>query len=49
MRKYSFRLQRVLDIKGVIQNVKERELANSLTMLELENNVLYGLKKKLNN
>jgi flagellar FliJ protein len=48
MRKYSFRLQRVLDIKEVIQDVKERELANSLMMLELEDNVLYGLKKKLN-
>lgn len=40
MKKYRFRLQRVLDIKEVIQQIRERELANALNVLESEQLVL---------
>ena len=36
MKKYNFRLQRVLDIKNVMQKLRERELAKALTALEIE-------------
>lgn len=45
MKKYSFRLQRVLDIKNVMQKVRERELAKALTALEIEEKLLEEQKK----
>ena len=47
MKKYRFRLQRVLDIKEVIQQIRERELANSLNVLESEQLVLDNHREKL--
>lgn len=47
MKRYSFRLQRVLDIKEVIQQIRERELANALNVLESEQLVLDSHREKL--
>lgn len=47
MKKYRFRLQRVLDIKEVIQRIRERELANALNVLESEQLVLDNHREKL--
>jgi len=47
MKKYRFRLQRVLDIKEVIQQIRERELANALNVLESEQLVLDNHREKL--
>ncbi len=48
MKKFDFRLQRVLDVKGIIQQVRERELANALKSMESDELVLVGYKEKLN-
>ncbi len=47
MKRYRFRLQRVLDIKEVIQQIRERELANALNVLESEQLVLDNHRDKL--
>jgi len=47
MKRYRFRLQRVLDIKEVIQQVRERELANALNVLESERFILHSHREKL--
>jgi len=47
MKKYRFRLQRVLDIKEVIQQIRERELANAINVLESEQLVLDNHREKL--
>lgn len=47
MKRYRFRLQRVLDIKEVIQQIRERELANALNVLESEQLVLDSHREKL--
>jgi len=47
MKRYRFRLQRVLDIKEVIQQIRERELANALNVLESEQLVLESHRDKL--
>ena len=47
MKKYSFRLQRVLDIKEIMQKVRERELASALGVLESEKNTLKAYSDKL--
>ena len=46
MKKYNFRLQRVLDIKNVMQNLREREFAKALTALEIEELTLREQKKR---
>lgn len=46
MKKYNFRLQRVLDIKNVMQQLRERELAKALTALEIEELTLEEQKNK---
>lgn len=45
MKKYNFRLQRVLEIKNVMQKLRERELAKALTALEIEELTLEEQKK----
>ena len=47
MKRYRFRLQRVLDIKEVVQQIRERELANAINILESEQHVLYSHREKL--
>ena len=49
MKRYNFRLQRVLDIREVVQKKRERELASAITMLESEKNTLFRLREKLKN
>lgn len=47
MKRYNFRLQRILDIREVVQKMRERELAKAITKLESENNILFRLREKL--
>ena len=46
MKRYNFRLQRVLDIKNIKQKIRERELAKSLTSLEMEKHTLEEQKTR---
>ena len=47
MKRFSFRLQRVLDIKGVVQELRERELRTANHTLRTEENILDNMEEQL--
>ncbi len=47
MQRYNFRLRRVLDVKKVIQDIRRREMAQAVRMLERENEILQGMNREM--
>ena len=47
MKKYQFRLQRVLEVKETIQELRQRELGESVQVLEQEKSAMEHLNKQM--